>query len=51
MEELRPILKDIPEHGAIAVYLCEPESDDGPIENQLVSAAPPGSELPLWRLR
>jgi hypothetical protein len=38
-------------HGAIAVYLCEPESDDGPIENQLVSAAPPGSELPLWRLR
>lgn len=38
-------------HGAVAVYLCEPESDDGPIENRLVDATPPGSELPIWRVR
>ncbi len=38
-------------HGAIAVYLCEPASDDGPIENGLVTATPLGTELPLWRVR
>jgi hypothetical protein len=37
-------------HGAVAVYLCEPESDDGPIENGLIAAAPPGSELAVWRV-
>ena len=35
--------------GAIAVYLCEPESDDGAIENGLVAAPAIGDELPLWR--
>jgi hypothetical protein len=35
--------------GAIAVYLCEPESDDGPVENGLVPAPAPGDELPIWR--
>ena len=35
--------------GAIAVYLCEPESDDGAIENGLVSAPAAGAEFPIWR--
>ena len=35
--------------GAIAVYLCEPESDDGAIENGLVPALTAGSEYPIWR--
>ncbi|HEU4729556.1 MAG TPA: M14 family metallopeptidase [Kofleriaceae bacterium] len=35
--------------GAIAVYLCEPESDDGAVENGLVAAPPVGSEFPIWR--
>ena len=35
--------------GAIAVYLCEPESDDGVIENNLVAAPKLGSEFPIWR--
>lgn len=37
--------------GAIAVYLCEPESDDGAIENGLVSAPSAGGEFPIWRAR
>ncbi len=35
--------------GAVAVYLCEPESDDGAVENGLVSAPKAGEEFPLWR--
>lgn len=35
--------------GAIAAYLCEPESDDGAIENGLVVAPAIGTEFPLWR--
>jgi hypothetical protein len=35
--------------GAIAVYLCEPESDDGAVENGLLEAPKPGEEFPLWR--
>ncbi|MEO8705365.1 MAG: M14 family metallopeptidase [Kofleriaceae bacterium] len=35
--------------GAIAVYLCEPESDDGAIENGLVGAPAVGAEFPIWR--
>jgi len=35
--------------GAIAVYLCEPESDDGAIENGLVPAPEQGAEFPIWR--
>jgi hypothetical protein len=35
--------------GAIAVYLCEPESDDGAIENGLVAAPAVGGEFPIWR--
>ncbi len=34
---------------AIAVYLCEPESDDGAIENGLVTAPAVGAEFPIWR--
>ncbi|MEO7092203.1 MAG: M14 family metallopeptidase, partial [Polyangiales bacterium] len=34
---------------AIAVYLCEPESDDGAIENGLVAAPAQGDEFPIWR--
>jgi hypothetical protein len=34
---------------AIAVYLCEPESDDGAIENGLVAAPEVGGEFPIWR--
>jgi hypothetical protein len=37
--------------GAIAVYLCEPESDDGAIENGLVPAPAVGDEFPIWRAR
>jgi hypothetical protein len=36
--------------GAIAVYLCEPESDDGAVENGFVPVPKVGDELPLWRL-
>ena len=36
--------------GAIAVYLCEPESDDGAIENGLVTAPSLGDDFPLWRV-
>ena len=35
--------------GAIAVYLCEPESDDGAVENGLVAAPAVGTEFPIWR--
>jgi len=35
--------------GAIAVYLCEPESDDGAIENGLVPAPALDGEFPIWR--
>jgi hypothetical protein len=34
---------------AIAVYLCEPESDDGAVENGLVAAPALGAEFPIWR--
>jgi hypothetical protein len=37
--------------GAIAVYLCEPESDDGAVENDVVPAPAIGDEHPAWRLR
>jgi Zinc carboxypeptidase len=37
--------------GAIAVYLCEPESDDGAVENGLVAAPAVGDEHPAWRVR
>lgn len=37
--------------GAIAVYLCEPESDDGAIENGFLPVPARGDELPLWRVR
>lgn len=36
--------------GAIAVYLCEPESDDGAVENGLVEPPELGEELPIWRV-
>jgi hypothetical protein len=35
---------------AIAAYLCEPESDDGVVENGLLAAPRLGDELPLWRV-
>ncbi len=34
---------------AIAVYLCEPESDDGAVENGVVRAPAAGEEFPIWR--
>ncbi|MEZ4404447.1 MAG: M14 family metallopeptidase [Kofleriaceae bacterium] len=37
--------------GAIAAYLCEPESDDGAVENGLVLAPTAGDEFPIWRVR
>jgi hypothetical protein len=37
-------------HAAIAVYLCEPESDDSAIENGIIAAPDLGGELPVWRL-
>jgi hypothetical protein len=36
---------------AIAVYLCEPESDDGAIENGLVAPPSAGAKFPIWRVR
>ncbi len=36
--------------GAVAVYLCEPESDDGAVENGLLPVPAPGEELALWRV-
>jgi hypothetical protein len=37
-------------HGAIAVYLCEPESDDGAVENGLLPTPSVGDEFPIWRV-
>ncbi len=37
--------------GAIAVYLCEPESDDGIVENGVVSVPAVGDEHAAWRVR
>jgi hypothetical protein len=37
--------------GAIAVYLCEPESDDGIVENDLAPPPALGDEHPAWRVR
>jgi hypothetical protein len=34
---------------AIVVYLCEPESDDGAVENGVIAAPKAGSEFPIWR--
>ena len=34
---------------AVAVYLCEPQSDDGAVENGLVTAPAVGDEFPIWR--
>jgi len=36
--------------GAIAVYLCEPESDDGAIENGFVPAPKVGDEISVYRV-
>ena len=36
--------------GAIAVYLCEPESDDGAIENGFLPAPKVGEEIDVWRV-
>jgi len=36
--------------GAIAAYLCEAESDDGAVENGLLSVPALGEELALWRV-
>lgn len=36
--------------GAIAVYLCEPTSDDGLVENGLLTAPVVGDEYPAWRI-
>ena len=36
--------------GAIAVYFCEPESDDGAIENGLLPVPAIGDELAIWRV-
>jgi hypothetical protein len=36
--------------GAIAVYLCEPESDDGAVENGLLPVPGLGDELGIWRV-
>lgn len=36
--------------GAIAVYLCEPESDDGAVENGVLAPTPVGQEFPVWRV-
>jgi Zinc carboxypeptidase len=35
--------------GAIVVYLCEPESDDGAVENGVLAAPKAGEEFAIWR--
>lgn len=35
--------------GAVAVYLCEPRSDDGIVENGVVDPVPVDGEHPAWR--
>jgi peptidoglycan/xylan/chitin deacetylase (PgdA/CDA1 family) len=35
--------------GPVAVYFCEPESDDGAVENELVPAPTLGAEFPIAR--
>jgi hypothetical protein len=35
--------------GAVVVYLCEPESDDGAVENGVIAAPAAGGEFPIWR--
>ena len=35
---------------AVAAYLCEPESDDGAIENGLVPVPALAAEFPIWRV-
>lgn len=40
---------DVPE-GALAVYLCEPESDDGIFENGLLPTPEAGLDYPIYRL-
>jgi hypothetical protein len=35
---------------AVAVYLCEPRSDDGVVENGVIGAPAQGAEFPIWRL-
>lgn len=37
--------------GAIAVYLCEPESDDGAVENCGLAAPKTGDDYGTWRVR
>ncbi len=39
------------DHAAAAVvaYLCEPESDDGAVENGVITAPKAGGEFPIWR--
>ncbi len=37
--------------GAIAVYLCEPESDDGVFENELVPVPKVGDDHSIFRIR
>jgi len=36
--------------GAVAVYLCEPRSDDGIVENGIVAPVATGSDHPAWRV-
>jgi hypothetical protein len=36
--------------GAVAVYLCEPRSDDGLAENGVIGAPRMGVEHPVWRI-
>jgi hypothetical protein len=36
--------------GAVAVYLCEPGSDDGLVENGLVETPVEGGEFAVWRV-
>ncbi|MFT3699938.1 MAG: M14 family metallopeptidase [Kofleriaceae bacterium] len=35
---------------AVVVYLCEPESDDGAVENGVIAAPQRGGEFPIWRV-
>lgn len=44
------LVKTSQPRGAIAVYLCEPGSDDGLIACELIAAPKAGEEFPAWRV-
>jgi hypothetical protein len=45
------IVRTAQPYGAIAVYLCEAESDDGLVACEWIAEPAVGEEFPAWRVR